>query len=262
LIRHFLNPPNWFTSASIFCSIYAIALVAGASEITPKLLTQACIVIIFGTVFDALDGRVARLTRRFTEFGVQLDSLADLISFGVAPAILAYVWVLKPLGTLGIIVAFWYVLCASFRLARFNVDTQTGSWPLAGHTQGLTSTMSGFALVSIVWVCNGYLAPHLHVTAASGAALVVALGLLMVSSIPFRNFKDFRQNKRARRIFALGLALTLTAAFVFDPSMWFGAVAFLYLTWGLLDGVVAAVHYRHTLRLAADHEAEDALDET
>ena len=97
MIKHFLNPPNWFTAASIFCSVYAVSLVVGGD--TPaRTMAQACILVIFAGLFDLLDGRVARLTKSFSDFGVQLDSLADLISFGLAPALIAYTWSLHELG--------------------------------------------------------------------------------------------------------------------------------------------------------------------
>ncbi|MEZ4237066.1 MAG: CDP-alcohol phosphatidyltransferase family protein [Myxococcota bacterium] len=135
MIRHFLNPPNWFTSASIFCSVYAMALVLATPQVDPATLSRACVLVIFGGIFDLLDGRVARMTNRFTEFGVQLDSIADVLGFGLAPALIAWVWALKDLGPVGVGVTFWYVLCAAFRLARFNVAAQEHDWPLDGHTR-------------------------------------------------------------------------------------------------------------------------------
>lgn len=243
MIRHFLNPPNWFTSASIFCGTYAIGLMIAAEERTPELIVQACILVLFGGVFDLLDGRVARMTNRFSEFGVQLDSFADLISFGIAPAMLAWSWKLHELGAIGAVVTFWYILCATFRLARFNVNANHNAWRLTGHTQGLTSTMSGACLAIFVWVGNGYMG-KLPVYPVAVAFIVGWLGLMMVSSIPFRSFKDLRRNPRARALFAFAFAACLAGAVVLDPSMWFGVGAFLYVTLGLVDGLITAVHFR------------------
>lgn len=261
MIKHFLNPPNWFTSASIFCSVYALALVL-ANPGDTSALSRACVLVIFGGIFDLLDGRVARMTNRFTEFGVQLDSIADVLGFGLAPALIAWTWALHSLGPIGIAVTFWYVLCAAFRLARFNVVANDHSWPLSGHTQGLTTTMSGGSLVTFVWVANGYLADAVHVTAPFLAFVVAALGCLMISSIPFRNFKDMRDNKRARRILALSLAACLTGAVVLDPSMWWGVGAALYLSVGLVDGVVTAIWHRRLSQALLLDEIEEALNET
>lgn len=263
MIRHFLNPPNWFTSASIFCSVYAMTLLIGA-EVGSDTLRHACVLVVFGGIFDMLDGRVARRLNRYSEFGVQLDSIADIISFGVAPALLAWAWLLHDLGGIGAAATFMYVLGAAFRLARFNVNTQHEDWELKGHSQGLTSTMAGGSLVTFVWLANGYLEHVLVPTPWQLAVLVGALGFLMVSSIPYRNFKDYGVNRRARRFFALALAACLAGALVAKQfSGLFGVGAFLYLTVGTIDGVVVAVWRRNGgLKLPGDDEEADldALD--
>ncbi len=243
MIRHFLNPPNWFTAASILCATLAMARLVG-HEPDPQTLIQCCILIMFGGVFDMLDGRVARMTNRFSEFGVQLDSFADLISFGLAPALVAYAWKLHELGTFGAMVAFWYVIAASFRLARFNVNANHQSWVFAGHTQGLTSTMSGGCLAIFVWVGNGYFRRlGIEFSPLVVAAVVSWAGLMMVSNVPFRSFKDLRKNPRARALFAVGLAGCLSGALLLDPSMWFGAGALLYVVLGLVDGLITTAYY-------------------
>jgi CDP-diacylglycerol--serine O-phosphatidyltransferase len=265
VIQHFLNPPNWFTAASIACSTYALALLV-AQPHTPALMIQACVLVLFGGVFDLLDGRVARMTNRFSEFGVQLDSLADLVSFGVAPAMLAWAWRLHELGPLGAAVTFWYVIAAAFRLARFNVNSAHHSWNLAGHSQGLTTTMAGGCLVIFVWMSNGYL-ETVPVTALAAAGLVAALGGLMVSSLPMRSFKDMRQNPRARILFAVAFAASLTGALALDPSMWFGVGAMLYLSLGVVDGVITwAAHWRRgnnldTVGTEAVHDVDEAAED-
>src|SRR6188768_3321739 len=96
--------PNLFTLTSIFCGFYALTLCAG--EATPQQLYQAALAIFFAMFFDAFDGRVARMTKTQSDFGVQLDSLADVISFGAAPALLVYKWALSPLGFAGLFIAF------------------------------------------------------------------------------------------------------------------------------------------------------------
>lgn len=260
MIRHFLNPPNWFTSASIFCSVYAMTLLMNSPD--AETIRHACILVVFGGIFDMMDGRVARRLNRYSEFGVQLDSIADIISFGVAPGLLAWAWQLKELGGIGAFIAFWYVLCAAFRLARFNVNTQHDDWELPGHSQGLTSTMAGGSLVTFAWLANGYLEGVLVPTAWQLGALVFALGFLMVSSIPYRNFKDYGVNRRARRFFALAMAACVGGAiFAKQLSGLFGVGAFLYLTVGTVDGVVVAVLRRMGgLKLPGDDE-EAALDQ-
>lgn len=261
MIKHFLNPPNWFTSASLFCSILALSSIIAADEVTSELLARACVLVIFGGIFDLLDGRVARMTKRFSEFGVQLDSIADIVGFGVAPAMIAWTWVLQDLGHVGVAITFWYVLCAAFRLARFNVNTIEHTWSFPGHSQGLTSTMAGGVLVTFIWVFNGYLQHLPSPPAWSVGLLVFFLGSLMVSSIPFRNFKDLRRNKTARRYLALAFACCLTAAVVLDPSMLWGVGALLYLSIGIVDGIVVAFHQRQLTKLLLLDDLFDDFDD-
>src|SRR5258708_25141661 len=111
--------PNLFTLSSIFCGFYAITLCAG--EASPSQLYQAALAIFFAMFFDGFDGRVARLTKTQSDFGIELDSLADVISFGAAPALLVYKWALLPLGFVGVFLAFVFVACGALRLARFNL---------------------------------------------------------------------------------------------------------------------------------------------
>jgi len=260
VIRHFLNPPNWFTSASLFCSTYAMALLI-TGDGGSAVLSKACVLVIFGGVFDLLDGRVARLTGRFSEFGLQLDTIADVVGFGVAPALIVYTWCLQDLGMMGALVAFWYVLATAFRLARFNVAKAEEGWGLRGHSQGVTSTMAGGSLVTLVWVCNDYLLGVFAPSALTVAAIVAFVGLLMVTSIPFRNFRDLRDNKIARRWMALALASCLIGAVALDISMWWGIGAVLYLTLGLADGIVVAIHHRRLSKALLLDEIEEALTE-
>src|SRR5438445_10565341 len=111
--------PSLFTVSSIFCGVYSIMLSSG--ETTGDNFYRAAVAIFYGYFFDALDGRVARMTKTQSNFGVELDSLADVITFGVAPAILVYKWALYGLGFGGIVIAAIYAACGAIRLARFNV---------------------------------------------------------------------------------------------------------------------------------------------
>ena len=116
--------PNIFTSLNIFCGFYAII-----ASIDGKYVTSA-IAIIIAVVFDILDGKIARATNTTSKFGVEYDSLADLVSFGVAPGVMMYLWALKPLGRIGWLAAFLFMVCGALRLARFNaqVDTVAGDY--------------------------------------------------------------------------------------------------------------------------------------
>src|SRR6185436_20872397 len=111
--------PNLFTVSSIFCGFYALTLCTG--ETGPAQLYQAALAIFFGIFFDGFDGRVARLTKTQSQFGMELDSLADVVTFGAAPALVVYRWALQPMGILGIFIGFMFAACGALRLARFNV---------------------------------------------------------------------------------------------------------------------------------------------
>src|ERR1041384_3810106 len=117
--------PNLFTVSSIFCGVYSIMLSAG--EATGDNFFRAAVAVFFGNFFDAFDGRVARLTKTQSDFGVELDSLADVISFGVAPAILVYKWALAGMGTPGVVISSIYAACGAIRLARVKGLGRSGA---------------------------------------------------------------------------------------------------------------------------------------
>jgi CDP-diacylglycerol--serine O-phosphatidyltransferase len=181
--------PNLFTVTSIFCGFYALTLCAG--DASPGQLYQAALAIFFAMFFDGFDGRVARLTRTQTQFGVELDSLADVISFGVAPAMLVYKWALAPLGFIGLFVAFLYAACGALRLARFNVLSQRAD--SSRFFVGLPIPLAAGVIVSVV------IAHHLTRGRELGTGarvpyliVVTVLALLMVSTLRYRTFKDIR----------------------------------------------------------------------
>ncbi|MEZ4272854.1 MAG: CDP-alcohol phosphatidyltransferase family protein [Myxococcota bacterium] len=128
--------PNLFTVSNIFCGFYAIVLICG--EPGPEQFYRAGLAIFFGFFFDMADGRVARMTRTQSDFGVQLDSLSDMVTFGVAPALIVYRWGLSELGLWGIVVAFVYVACGALRLAR------SMSWPNARRRSASFSSVCPF----------------------------------------------------------------------------------------------------------------------
>jgi len=189
MIRQFLNPPNWFSAASLFCGLYAIMLAGGANG-DPAAFYQAGLFVFYAGLFDGLDGRVARLTGTGSAFGVQLDSLIDVVSFGVAPALLAYFWRLHELGPVGVFGAFFFMLCGSFRLARFNCMAD-GKVHTFGP--GSTITVTGGTLAALVmWQAGG--GGGLELGASELLVACAAMALLMVSSIPYRTLKSLRKN--------------------------------------------------------------------
>ncbi len=236
MLRHITNLPNLFTSASVFCGLLSLTLASTASVGENDNLFKAALAIIFATLFDALDGRVARMTRSASEFGVQYDSLADVISFGVAPAFLVYHWGLAYYGGFGLVVAFVYVVAGAMRLARFNINAGTvssGKW-----SQGLTITEAGGTLAVLIIVHHQSGAERLSNYAAVMITVLI-LSYLMVSNIRFRTFKDLRVTHRTLVGIALGFA---SAAYVlvlfrdFAFVLLFGLC--LHIGSGLLEEVI------------------------
>ena len=189
--------PNLFTTGGLFGGFYAII---AASQ---GLFEQACVAIFIAAVLDGLDGRVARLTNTQSEFGVHYDSLADLVSFGMAPALVMYHWALQHLrldgvaaGKLGWLAAFLYVACAALRLARFNsqVSTVDKRWFV-----GLASPAAAALMASLVWTLHdfgwqGEALRHAAIAPTAGVAL------LMVSNLRYPSFKGRRSGAQGERV--------------------------------------------------------------
>jgi CDP-diacylglycerol---serine O-phosphatidyltransferase len=254
--------PNLFTVSSIFCGIYSITLSAG--EPTGDNFYRAAVAIFFGSFFDAFDGRVARLTRTQSDFGVELDSLADVISFGVAPAILVYKWALAGMGFVGLLICAVYASCGAIRLARFNVMAHA-----PGGSQryfvGLPIPLAAGMLVSLVVALNTQRAP---VAEAVGlwpiATLVLVLSFLMVSTIRYRTFKEAGLNPRTLLVFLLVIAVGVFIALRGRPSLVLMVYFLSYVLLGIGEEALFGRKRRAAARAAiaaaaARPEAEEPL---
>jgi CDP-diacylglycerol--serine O-phosphatidyltransferase len=199
--------PTLFTVGNIFCGYWSlIHTYRGALEL-------GAVLIIIAAVLDGLDGRIARLTGTTSDFGVEFDSLADMVSFGVAPALLAYKWALEPLGRTGWLVAFLFVVCAATRLARFNLQVSTAD---RRFFVGLPTPSAAGALACVVFA-----APAPQETrwlSVPVIVLICALGLLMVSRLRYYAFKDFDLRNRRSYIHVLPLAGVLVAVAVYPKG--------------------------------------------
>lgn len=172
--------PNLFTTGCLFSGFYAIVAAMGGR------FEAAAVAIFIAMILDGLDGRVARLTNTQSAFGAEYDSLADMVSFGLAPALVVYVWALSDLGKLGWLGAFIYTAGTALRLARFN--TQVGRADKR-YFQGLASPAAAAVVAGIVWVGHDYQAGGLSISIIA-CAVTVCVGLLMVSNVRYRSFKD------------------------------------------------------------------------
>ena len=250
--------PNLFTCSSIFCGFYALTLCAG--EPTPSALFQAALAIFFGTFFDFFDGRVARLTKTQSQFGMELDSLADVISFGVAPGMLMWRWALQPLGFWGIFISFLFAACGALRLARFNVLAQNSSHGGASSFfVGLPIPLAaGVAISMVIAQYAAQRAPLPEVARLPVAGVVVFLSLLMVSTVRYRTFKDLKISPKVLVLFGAIIAAGAAIALLSNPAWVLVAYFAGYLMFGLGESAVLLGRYVKQKRATA---AADVLDE-
>lgn len=178
--------PNLFTTGNLFCGFWAII------SVFHEKFEYAAYAILLASVFDVLDGKVARLSGATSKFGVQYDSLADLVSFGIAPALLTFSWALRPYGKFGWLAAFLFVVCGALRLARFNVQSASGEVkyfkglpiPAAALMIALTILLY-LELIETGWVKD-----------IAVLAMIYILAFLMVSNIRYFSFKELDLAKR------------------------------------------------------------------
>ena len=203
--------PNLFTTGVLFCGFFAIVQAMNGRFET------AAIAIYVALVLDGMDGRVARWTNTQSEFGAQYDSIADMVAFGAAPALVAYTWVLKDLGTAGWIGAFIYCAATGIRLARFNTNIGVVD---KRFFQGLPSPSGAAVMAGLVWVLVDFgLKPdQWYVIAGVTWATAVFVGATMVSNIPFYSFKEVNWKQRVPLwvILAAVLVLSVVAS---QPSL-------------------------------------------
>jgi CDP-diacylglycerol--serine O-phosphatidyltransferase len=253
--------PNLFTVTSIFCGFYAITLCAG--EATPVQLYQAALAILFAMFFDGFDGRVARLTKTQSDFGMQLDSLADVVSFGAAPALLVYKWALAPLGFLGLFISFSFAACGALRLARFNVLAMRNPHGGGGNFfVGLPIPLAAGVLVSMI-ITHHAVSSDLPSSLVTGpvAAVVGLLALLMVSTVRYRTFKDLRLSKKSALIFMLVVAGGLAIGIQLRPAYVLVAYSSAYLAMGLIESAFLVRKRLVARKVGAGVAAAAMLDE-
>ena len=181
--------PNLFTTGVLFCGFFAIVQAMHGRYDT------AGIAIFVALVLDGMDGRVARWTNTQSEFGAQYDSIADMVAFGAAPALIAYTWGLKDLGTAGWIGAFIYCAGAGIRLARFNANIAVVD---SRYFQGLPSPSGAAVMAGLIWFFTDFGWKASELLWLVGVAWIVAVftGFTMVSNVPFWSFKELNWRKR------------------------------------------------------------------
>lgn len=230
--------PNIITTGSLFCGFVSVI-----SSIKGDHVRAAWMILLAG-VFDMLDGRVARLTRTHSDFGTEYDSLCDLASFGLAPAILAYTWTLYQFKQFGWAAAFLFFACGALRLARYNV--QSGDVERK-HFQGLPIPVAAIVLASYV-IFHHQWKGVVEVSSYLTLFLTVGLALLMVSTVPYRSFKkiDF---KRRESFFVLVILAVVLFVIASAPSETLFFFSLLYVASGLVE---AAFHFLRRHKLLED----------
>jgi len=239
--------PNLFTLAALFGGFYAIVMAMNGR------FDLATLGIFASMVLDSLDGRVARMTGTQSAFGEQMDSLADMVSFGAAPALIAYEWALRPLGRWGWIAAFVYCACGALRLARFNVNAGVVN---KRYFQGLPSPAAAALVAGFVWLTVAVVDAHRDaplfnqlINLLGGArvargdfswlmfGITLFAGLTMVTNIPYYSFKDFGGRRSMPFTVLVGAALLLAVVGIEPATMLF----LIFVAYALSGYVIYAV---------------------
>jgi CDP-diacylglycerol---serine O-phosphatidyltransferase len=217
--------PNMITLAALFGGFYAIVMAMNGRY------DLATVAIFVAMVLDSLDGRVARMTNTQSAFGEQMDSLSDMVSFGAAPALVAYVWGLSTLGRWGWIAAFVYCACAALRLARFNVNTGVVD---KRYFQGLPSPAAAALVAGFIWLMTDADIGPLDVTYGVYVrwgmfVLTLFAGLTMVTNVPFYSFKDLSLKRSVPFAAIVLVALGIAVINIHPPTVVFG----LFVVYGM-----------------------------
>ena len=227
--------PNLFTLAALFGGFYAIVMAMNGR------FDMAAVGVFCAMVLDSLDGRVARMTNTQSAFGEQMDSLSDMVSFGAAPALIAYMWALQGRGRWGWIAAFVYCACAALRLARFNVNTGVVD---KRYFQGLPSPAAAALVMGFIWLLTdagvrpGQGSVALSWTQVTWVTFGFTLyaGLTMVTNVPFYSFKDLHMKRSVPFAAIVLIALGIAIVNIHPPTVLFGV----FVLYGLSGYVVYA----------------------
>ncbi|MBZ4202235.1 MAG: CDP-diacylglycerol--serine O-phosphatidyltransferase [Methylovulum sp.] len=226
--------PNLFTSGALFSGFYAIT-----SAMNHHFET-AVIAIFVAMILDGLDGRVARMTNTQSEFGAQYDSLSDMVSFGVAPALIMYLWAFGDMGRVGLFAAFVHTAGAALRLARFNTQLETAD---KRYFQGLPSPAAAAIIAGFIWICleHGY---ELEVIKFPALVLTLSTGLLMVSNFRYSSFKQIDLKGKVPFIAAIAMMLAIAFVMAQPQTMLF----LLFLVYAISGPVITLIQRKRILQ--------------
>lgn len=239
--------PNLFTLAALFGGFYAIVMAMNGR------FDQAAVGVFCAMVLDSLDGRVARMTNTQSAFGEQMDSLSDMVSFGAAPALIAYVWGLTSLGRWGWIGAFVYCACAALRLARFNVNTAVVD---KRFFQGLPSPAAAALVAGFIYLMNDAAIDSFGVRWITFGLMLFA-GLTMVTNLPFYSFKDLSMKRSVPFAVIVLVALGIAVINIHPPTVMFA----LFVMYGLSGYAVYGWRKTKGLQTSVISTSTDEPDE-
>lgn len=260
--------PNLVTSANLFCGYLSILKAIQGNFVWASAL------ILLAAVFDILDGRVARMTGSTSEFGVQYDSLCDLVSFGLAPAILIFQFGLNDAGRVGSMACFMFAACGALRLARFNVQSAIGK--ASGDFTGLPIPMAAGVLASFVLAMSDvktsppeeWVFPVIHELLASenlhrGAGLLMAplLGILMVSNVNFRSHKNIN-HKGVSPFKILTIGVVVLGCVAINPEIFSFVLFFSYALSGPIEALLGGKKAVHDDEIFANEYHEEGGSES
>ncbi len=248
--------PSLFTTANVFCGFYAIiSSMKGDFDSAAKAIG-------FAILFDGLDGRIARMTHSTSEFGLQFDSLADVITFGIAPAVLAYMWGIRPIAPvegshiaknvqqIGWVIAFSYLICGAARLARFNIQSHTPTHPTGlpqkKHFVGMPIPAAAGFIAAVVHFVSGVFKFN-NLTewqpAAAWVLILAVLAFLMVSTIRYPSFKELDLRNRKPFVSVIGIGLLIAAIYYYSEYVLL-VLASIYAFSGVLSKLIGWVRPR------------------
>ena len=228
--------PNLFTTAALFAGFYSIVAAMNAK------FESAAIAVFIAMILDGMDGRIARMTNTQSDFGVQYDSLSDMVSFGLAPALVIYQWSLFYVGKLGWLAAFIYAAATALRLARFNPQVASAD---KQYFQGLPSPSAAALIAGLIWC-----AESLDISEGSSLVFIsfpitVIAGVLMVSNIRYHSFKQFDLHGRVPFI-AVIVVVLIFAFIAIEPPLVLFLIALIYATSGPVLTLMLLRKHRHT----------------
>jgi len=244
--------PNLFTTGNLFSGFYAIVAVFN------EKYEIAAMAIMIALLFDTLDGKAARSTGTTSQFGVEYDSLADLVSFGVAPGLLIYSWALSAYGRIGWVAAFLFVVCGALRLARYNVQNSVRE---NADFIGLPIPAAASMVATTVMLDYYVLRMGKEVKPVLILVIMYVLAFLMVSNIRYRSLRNFHLWGRKPFHFLVTMVLILILFLAAPQPMLFGVFA-LYILWGIIERPAMALvrRARRQRPLSSMEEAEEVKD--